>query len=228
MKLKNLAGTVAATTLIVGLSAAPPASATSNIKVFGVQETLKTLNGPLIGYTVTGFRPSSDPVPYPVAGRLWEATVTADALVGTVTPAANWFNARAENGQNYHVLESVSGIGGPIGQGGSSTGKVYFDVVGAEPNSVVFNDGFEDILGWIQPPGVSPAEVGPPASTGSSGGGNEGSSGSTGPNQASPNTTAGDQSGGGGGGGGGGSAAGGSGGGGAGGGAAGAGGGAGG
>ncbi len=70
-----------------GFGAVAPAWATSNIQVLGVQETVKDINGPLTGYTVTGLMPSSDPVPY------------------------------------------------PVGQGGSSTGKVYFDVVGSTPNT---------------------------------------------------------------------------------------------
>jgi hypothetical protein len=178
---------------MIGVGVVPPAWATSNIKEFGVEETVKDVNGPLIGYTVTGLMPSADPVPYPVAGRLYEATVRANAIVGTVTPAPNLFNARAENGDNYRSLPPASLSGGPIGQGGSTTGKVYFDVVGANPNSVVFNNGFEDILGWIMPPGISPAEVAPPASGGGGGaGGGEGSMGSTGPNQADSGTSGGE------------------------------------
>ena len=116
---KTLATGVAASTIMFGFGAVAPAWATSNIQVLGVQETVKDINGPLTGYTVTGLMPSSDPVPY------------------------------------------------PVGQGGSSTGKVYFDVVGSTPNSVVYNNGFEDILGWIQPPGLAPEEVAParPAAT---------------------------------------------------------------
>ncbi|MDT5007368.1 MAG: hypothetical protein QOJ24_4544 [Mycobacterium sp.] len=188
---KTLATGVAATSIMFGFGAVAPAWATSNIQVLGVQETVKDINGPLTGYTVTGLMPSSDPVPYPVAGRLYEATVKTDAVVGTVTPAPSLFNARAENGDNYPSLAAVASLGGPVGQGGSSTGKVYFDVVGSTPNSVVYNNGFEDILGWIQPPGVAPEEVAPPAGGGgaSSGGGGEGS---TGPNQASPNTSGGE------------------------------------
>jgi hypothetical protein len=187
---KTLATGVAATTIMFGLGAVAPARATSNIQVLGVQETVKDINGPLTGYTVTGLMPSSDPVPYPVAGRLYEATVKTDALVGTVVPAPALFNARAENGDNYRSLANVASLGGPVGQGGSSTGKVYFDVVASTPNSVVFNNGFEDILGWIQPPGLAPEEVAPAASGGgSSNGGGEGSSG---PNQASPNTSGGE------------------------------------
>ncbi len=110
-------------------------------------------------------------MPYPFAGRPYEATVTAEALVGTVTPVVPFFNARAENGDNYRVLANVSSFNGaPIGQGGSTTGKIYFDVVGADPNSVVFNDGGEDILGWVAPPGVSPAELAPTGGNGGGGG----------------------------------------------------------
>lgn len=70
MKIKNAAAAVAATAAMFALGAVPPAWATSNIQVMGVAETLKDVNGPLIGYTVTGLMPSSDPVPYPVAGQL--------------------------------------------------------------------------------------------------------------------------------------------------------------
>lgn len=152
MKVKKLAGAVAASVAMLGGGAVPPAFATSNLQLFGVQETVKDVNGPLTGYTVTGLMPSSDAVAFPVGGQLYEATVKTDALVGEVTPTAEFFNARAENGDNYRSLEGVSSIGGPIGPGGSSTGKVYFDVVGANPNSVVYNNGFEDILGWVTPP----------------------------------------------------------------------------
>lgn len=149
----KISGVFAATAIAVSLGAVAPASATSNIQLFGEQETLKNMYGPLSGYTVTGLMPSSDPVAYPVGGQLYEATVTVDALVGTVVPAVPNFNARAENGDNYRVLTNVSSLSGaPIGQGGSTTGKVYFDVVGAAPNSVVFNNGAEDILGWVTPP----------------------------------------------------------------------------
>ena len=36
--------------------------------------------------------------------------------------------------------------------GGSSTGKLYFDVVGDVPNSVVYNDGVRDLLAWVPGP----------------------------------------------------------------------------
>jgi hypothetical protein len=156
MTIKNLAGATAIATAMVGVIGVAPASATSNLQLFGAQETLKDMNGPMTGYTVTGLMPSSDPVPFPVAGRLYEAMVKADALDGTVTPAPQWFNARAENGDNYPAIAEVSSLSSaPVGPGGSADGKVYFDVVGANPNSVVFNNGFEDILGWVTPPAAT-------------------------------------------------------------------------
>jgi len=191
VKIKKLAGTVAATSIMFSVGAVAPASATDNIRLFGVQETFMA-NGTVIGYTVTGLMPSVDVVPYPVAGRLYEAPVTAEALQGTVIPVVPNFNARAESGANYRVLANVSSLSGaPLGQGGSTTGKIYFDVVGDVPNSVVYNDGSHDILGWIQTPGISPAEVAPGGSSGG-GGGSEGVTGSTRPNQASPQTPAGE------------------------------------
>ncbi len=59
-------------------------------------------------------------------------------------------NARAESGQNYRVLSNVSTLSGaPLGPGGTSAGKLYFDVVGDVPNSVVHNDGVQDLLVWV-------------------------------------------------------------------------------
>jgi len=48
-----------------------------------------------------------------------------------------FFNARTENGQNYRVFALVwtpPGVGGgSLPPGGSSSGKIYFDVVGDTP-----------------------------------------------------------------------------------------------
>lgn len=148
--------------------------------------------GSEIGYTVMGLTPSADAVPYPVAGRLYEATTTIDAIQGTVTPIIPFFNARAENGDNYRVLANVfvpQGLsGGALGQGGRSSGKLYFDVVVAVPNSVVYNDGSHDLLGWIAAPNGPVVEGS--SSGGSGGGGAQGVTGSTGPNFTGPSTTA--------------------------------------
>src|SRR3954471_21500126 len=106
------------------------------------------------GHRLYGQQPSAgdDVVKFPMAGTLWEATTTVDAVQGTVTPAIPFFNARADNGQNYRALyqalapEGVSGT--PLPQGAESSGKVYFDVTGAQPTSVVYNDAVQDRLVW--------------------------------------------------------------------------------
>lgn len=152
MKSKRLAGAVAATAIVFSFGAVAPASATDNIQQFGEHETL--IEGAMVtGYTVTGLGPSTDAIPYPVAGELYEATVTVDAIAGWVTPWVPLFNARAENGQSYRVLANVwtpDGLSGAVvPPGGSSTGKIYFDVVGDPPNSVVYNNGDHDLLAWV-------------------------------------------------------------------------------
>nr|WP_231514462.1 DUF1942 domain-containing protein [Mycobacterium sp. URHB0044] len=117
---------------------AVPASAANDIKPFGVPESLNDVYGnPTITYTVQGLRPSSDAVFH--NGRLYEATVTNDGGV----PIAALFNARAQSGQNYRII------------GGGIPGKIYFDVVGDTPNSVVYNDGVQDLMVWISTSGAN-------------------------------------------------------------------------
>jgi hypothetical protein len=36
-----------------------------------------------------------------------------------------------------------------VPQGSQSSGKIYFDVVGDVPNSVVYNDGVQDLMVWV-------------------------------------------------------------------------------
>ena len=105
----------------------------------------------MIGYTVRDLSPSSDPVPH--NGQLYEATLTVDAFGSWATPMIHMFNARAESSALYRVIAD-SGVGGAVPPGGSSTGKLYFDVVGDVPNSVVYNDGIRDILAWVPGPPV--------------------------------------------------------------------------
>ena len=146
MKVKKLAGVVAATaiTLSFGAVTAAPAGAANLIKPFGQPESLDDVYGnPMITYTVHGLRPSSDAVPH--NGRLFEANVTNDGGV----PLAALFNARAESGQNYRII------------GGGIPGKVYFDVVGDTPNSVVYNDGSQDLLVWVSVNGPGEASGAP-------------------------------------------------------------------
>jgi hypothetical protein len=146
----KLAGAVAVTAITLGFAAvtAAPAGAVNNIKPFGQPESINDVYGnPMITYTVQGLRPSSDAVFH--NGQLYEALVTNDGGV----PMAPMFNARAESGANYRVI------------GGGIPGKLYFDVVGDVPNSVVYNDGGQDLLAWIS---TGPMDSGAPDVAGES------------------------------------------------------------
>jgi len=136
-------------------SAAPP-----NIQGFGTSEPL--IDGPLVtNYTVSNLQPSSVAIPgYTPKGTLYQADITAKSDGGVVTPMVNDFIARGPNGQNYRVIDKVQAPGSlnpaPIPQGSESTGTLYFDVTGAPPNGVVYNDGMQDILIWTSNvPGAS-------------------------------------------------------------------------
>ncbi len=134
MKIQKLVAPVGVAALAIGMAAATvaPASAINNIKPFGQPESLNDSTGaPMITYTVHGLNPSSDAVFH--SGQLYEANVTFEGGI----PIAPMFNARAESGANYGVI------------GGGLPGKLYFDVVGDIPNSVVYNDGGQDLLGWV-------------------------------------------------------------------------------
>ena len=159
MRVNKLAGVVAATAVAFGFGAATaaPAWATDNIKIFGEQMRISYTPGvPVIGYTVTNFGPSSDPVPH--NGTLYEATLSVASFGNWVNPKIEGFLARAESGDSDPVLLNAPGsIGsGQIGPGGNSTGKLYFDVIGDVPNSVAWNDGTRDILAWV--PGTIPLQ----------------------------------------------------------------------
>jgi Domain of unknown function (DUF1942) len=153
VKIRKLARPVGAAAFALGMAVATvvPASAADNIQKFGVQETINdyATGAPLIGYTVQNLSPSSDPVPH--NGQLYEATMTVDAINGWQMPMIGLFNARAENSQLYRLIPNAPGTisGASVPPGGSTTGKLYFDVVGAVPNSVVYNDGIRDILVWV-------------------------------------------------------------------------------
>ena len=146
-------------------SAAPP-----NIQGFGTSESL--IDGPMVtAYTVSNLQPSSISIPgYTPKGTLYQADITARSDGGLVTPMVNDFIARWPNGQNYRVIDKVAAPGSlnpaPIPQGSESTGTLYFDVTGAPPNGVVYNDGMQDILMWTSNvPGTS-APNGQPNSPG--------------------------------------------------------------
>ena len=144
MNVTKLAGAVAASAIIFGIGAAtvPSAWATDNIRTFGEQETLNGPNGlPYIGYTVKRLAPSNDPVPH--NGTLYAASLMVDGFGTGTPPMIERFGARAQSGDFYPAI-----------WGASNMGKLYFDVVGEVPNSVVWNDGTRDILAWV--PGEVP------------------------------------------------------------------------
>ena len=120
----------------------------------------KLVDGAVIqGWTVTNLQPSSDAIPHQVNGTLWEATATDHAIQGSVTPIVSNLNARAADGQTYRALFGVASAQGvnpsTLAPGQETTGKVYFDVTGASPDSVVYNAGGQDLLVWTQPPASS-------------------------------------------------------------------------
>jgi hypothetical protein len=169
VKIRKLVAPVGVAALAIGMGAATvvPASAANNIKPFGQQETLNdyVTGAPMIGYTVTGLSQSSDAVPH--NGQLYAATVTVEGLGGWATPLVPLFNARAESGQNYRVIANAPGGPAAAPPGGSTTGKLYFDVVGDTPNSVVYNDGSQDLLVWVATNGAGMGS-GAPDTTGES------------------------------------------------------------
>ena len=148
------AAATVATAGAVGLITAPT-SAAEDVTTTTVGSQAKLVDGNVIqGWTISDLRPSSDAIPYPVAGTLWEATATDEALQGSATPIVSNLNARARSGETYRVLFGVATPQGvnpaTLPQGQKTTGKVYFDVTGDAPDAVVYSAGNQDLLAWAQ------------------------------------------------------------------------------
>lgn len=155
---KNLM--VAAAAASVSVLYAPAAIADDSVN-HSLGSAAELTNGDVVqAWTVSDLKPSSDAIPYPVAGTLWEATATDHAVRGTVTPIVSNLNARARSGQTYRVLFGVATPQGvnpsTLPQGQKTTGKVYFDVTGDAPDSVLYNAGGPDLVVWVQPPPAPP------------------------------------------------------------------------
>lgn len=133
-------------------AAATAVAAPPTMGGFGTSEQL--VDGALItNYTVSNLQPANVTIPgYTPQGQVYQANVTAQANSGAVTPVVSDFNARAASGQQYRVIDTIPVPNGlspaPILQGNQSTGTLYFDVTGAQPNQVVYNDGTQDVLLW--------------------------------------------------------------------------------
>lgn len=119
------------------------------------------------GWTVTGLKVSTDTIPYQPQGTLWEATATDHAIQGSAIPIVSNFNARARDGQTYRALFGVATAQGvnpaTLAQGQQTSGKVYFDVTGSAPDSVVYATNATDLIVWVTPP---PAPSGGAAAAG--------------------------------------------------------------
>jgi hypothetical protein len=133
------------------------ATASADQAPFGTQH--RVTDGSVIsGYTVTDLRPSERAeldVPLmgrvPLAGRPWQATVTVDAVRGSVIPAIRMFSAQTADGQSYRMLEQTLAPDldvSPMPEGRRSTGNIYFDVTGSAPSVVTFDGGAEPMV-WV-------------------------------------------------------------------------------
>lgn len=179
------AATVAAAGSI-GVFGMPMAAADPDLTTTTIGNQARLTNGNVVqGWTISDLKASTDQIPYPVAGTLWEATATDQAIEGSATPIVSNLNARSSNGETYRVLFGVATPQGvnpaTLAQGEKTTGKVYFDVVGDSPDSVVYNAGGRDLLVWLEAPPQLPAR---------SGGNGYTSSSPTSPSTATPVTPA--------------------------------------
>lgn len=162
MKNTKLTATAVATVVMaaIGFPSSPVASSAPTGPPYPVAGTLgdeltmtDTVGQVELSWKVSDLRRSSDVMPgYRVVGDLWEATATVKAIRGSVTPGVSQFNAVAPNQAAYRVLWFVASpvniSGGTIPQGAAATGKVHFDVTGAQPTTVTMNNGMEDLMSW--------------------------------------------------------------------------------
>ena len=106
-------------------------------------------------WTIGDLMPSTDAIPYRLAGSLWEATATAELDHGGI-PVITGFFARSDS-DSYPVLWNVAGPlavnPAALPPAGSVTGKLYFDVTGAAPTSVAFRDVEGELIEWTTPAG---------------------------------------------------------------------------
>ncbi|ORA27888.1 DUF1942 domain-containing protein [Mycobacterium aquaticum] len=138
---------------VAGVFTPAPASAYPTMSKLGSEQPLCNADGTVgTEWRISALQPSDDPMPFPVSGRLWKVIATVTAVHGVTTPVVSDFSARTDDGQSYPALHKAPSPPAlnpsPLGQGGSATGAVYFDVVGPPPTSVVYNNGVQDLLIW--------------------------------------------------------------------------------
>jgi len=151
----GLAAAGAAVLVMTSFGLSSTASArTEGMGGFGSPERLVDAGGAVVQeWTVTDLKTSTDTAPgYPLAGQLWEATVTVAAVSGTVTPIIPNLRATTMGGDSYQALWQVASpqglSGATLPQGQTSTGKVYFDVTGADPHMVTYTGSGTQRLMW--------------------------------------------------------------------------------
>jgi hypothetical protein len=147
----TLATAAMASTAVIALAGAVPATADAATTSFG--SAAKITDGNVVtSYTVSSPTPSSDPINVPVVGKLYSAKVSVQAVQGSSTPSIPFFNARTSSGDNYRVLWQAyapNGLSGAtLQQGGTASGNIYFDVTGAAPTTIAYNDAVQDRAIW--------------------------------------------------------------------------------
>jgi hypothetical protein len=82
---KMVPAAAAALGTVPALAGAPTALTATGTGQLGDQ--IELADGPMVQqWPVTGLRPSTDRIPYPIGGRLWDATATRPAAAGTDVP----------------------------------------------------------------------------------------------------------------------------------------------
>ncbi len=144
----------AAAVTAVGLSVlGTPAALADDVTVTTVGSQAALVDGGNVqAWTVYELSPSQDVIPYQVQGTLWEIIATDQAVQGTVIPIVSDFNLRAANGVTYPALFQVATPQGvnpaTLAPGQDTSGKIYFDVTGPTPDSVVYNSFGQDRIIW--------------------------------------------------------------------------------
>ncbi len=166
-KLMVAAGVVTAVVAALGAGSAHA----DDVETQPIGSAGKLVNGDLVQqWTISNLKPSTDQIPHQVEGTLWEATATDEALEGSIIPVVSNLNARSASGENYRALYGMATPQGvnpaTLAQGEKTTGKVYFDVVGDAPTSVVYNSLGKDLAVWTKSaePAAHPATGSPAAS----------------------------------------------------------------
>lgn len=144
-------------TVLVGSAAAiaAPASAREHCRhQFGSQQHVADAGGAVVEeWIVADMQMSTATLPgYAPRGQIWEASLTVRAAAGTVTPIIPNLSAVTKEGQRHPVLWQIATAQGlpatTLAEGQSSSGKVYFDVVGADPMAIFYDNGTGQPLMW--------------------------------------------------------------------------------